>query len=151
MSTAPLSPLHQPLRDAFDLEHFFKTAHTNSGEERRNKSGARAACDSQQTRCLVRCCRQNKGVKRSIGWSKSRAGASRTPTSTLVPSDSLSPTDKRPLDKCGQAGGEAPATVVTGCRTAIRTKLRGEMGERGKGPPGGETQPTATLIPALAG
>lgn len=37
-------------------------------------------------------------------------------------SDSLSPPDKSPLDKCGQAA-EEPALAEMGCRTAIRMKL----------------------------
>lgn len=40
----------------------------------------------------------------------------------IVKSDSLSPPDKSPLDKCGQAA-EEPASAAMGCRTAIRMKL----------------------------
>lgn len=49
-------------------------------------------------------------------------------------SDSLSPPDKNPLDKCGQAA-EEPASAVMGCRTAIRMKLYwAKWGSKARGP-----------------
>lgn len=49
-------------------------------------------------------------------------------------SDSLSPPDKSPLDKCGQAA-EEPASAVMGCRTAIRMKLYwAKWGSKTRGP-----------------
>lgn len=49
-------------------------------------------------------------------------------------SDSLSPPDKRPLDKCGQAG-EEPSFSRDGVQDSDKDgALLGEMGERSKGP-----------------
>lgn len=49
-------------------------------------------------------------------------------------SDSLSPPDKRPLDKCGQAG-EEPSFSSDGVQDSDKDEaLLGKMGERGKGP-----------------
>lgn len=53
-------------------------------------------------------------------------------------SDGLSPPDNSPSDKCGQAA-EEPACAVTGCRTAIRTKLAWvEWGREAAGPQAGK-------------
>lgn len=66
-------------------------------------------------------------------------------------SDSLSPPDKSPSDKCGQAG-EEPSFSNDGVQDSDKDEaLLGEMGERGKEALGWETQPTAMLIPALTG
>lgn len=49
-------------------------------------------------------------------------------------SDSLSPPDKSPLDKCGQAG-EEPSFSSDGVQDSDKDEaLLGKMGERGKGP-----------------
>lgn len=62
------------------------------------------------------------GGVRGVQWRGVKWRGGGDPWIHIVKSDSLSPPDKSPLDKCGQAA-EEPASAAMGCRTAIRMKL----------------------------
>lgn len=65
-------------------------------------------------------------------------------------SDSLSPADKSPLDKYGQAG-EEPSFSNDGVQNSDKDEaLLGELGVETQEAPGSETQPTA-ISPTLPG
>lgn len=72
---------------------------------------------------------RSKGEYSGVKW---RGGGN--PWIHIGKSDSLSPPDKSPLDKCGQAA-EEPASVAMGCRTAIRMKLYWANGGAKRGGP----------------
>lgn len=71
------------------------------------------------------CCPQNRRcycAKRKVKCGGGKWWVSGNPCIHADKSDGLSPPDNSPSDKCGQAA-EEPACALTGCRTAIRTKL----------------------------
>lgn len=100
-----------------------------------------AVCDKSR-RCSEKCaqkycCHQNSQYY--CGRSKAEYSGEKwrgcgNPYIHTGKSDSLSPPDKSPLDKCGQAA-EEPASAVMGCSAAIRMKLcRAKWGSKARGP-----------------
>lgn len=86
--------------------------------------------------CWVEYSHQNSPYY--YGRSKEQSGVKwrecENPYIHTAKSDSLSPPDKGPLDKCGQQE-RSPASAVMGCRTVIRMKLYwAKWGSEARGP-----------------